>query len=1306
MAVTFIDISVHPMVRPHVVASHPALVWSRDMSALLWANAEGARLMGEARISHLLDLEFPASASQSTAAALAAQMAQAARAISEGSEQQLSFGLRKNDGLVRFTLEGNAQSISLDSDGDALLMVFEGGHRLGLVRPGDQPADATEALLSLFEDQPGCAAILDVDGSLVADRGGMELVRFRQSDLAALHRDVQVEQDGLIKRVVRSDAGAHPAGIALLDNGQSLVLLAGDVLPDVPSTLLPDDEDDDQEINIYREPSAFARRTKEPQDSSAPKTVQLADMERIRRALTGRSDEPVDGAQDGDFEVNVEAESVEGEKVQTERAEEMAATADTPSPSAENSAPADAQPPDAGQSFFGGLDYWYFRQPRGERAPSITQPNTSQPDAEAREDHDMAAVAALVAEHEAQIVDAQSIDPDDERTPSADRAVAETSAFEGSSQGEEAEEVYEPDLVSEELTDVPVTAGDAEGGSEPAVGSEPDNGPEDGPEDGSEDEPTKPEPEHQPETGVPARSAVELVRFAFTADAEGRILSTSPEFAAIVGAQADPKGHSWSQVRQSLGVDHDGRVAAALEARDTWSGKQLTWPIAGTDRQVPVELGALPNFSRAEGFTGFRGFGVLQTSEERVDPHERGLAISWPAELDDEDEHPIDEVEEQAVSTDQDDEDVDFDMVAMRDIEADVFSGTQTKSLGEAGSSVVEFVRSATDDVEEISDVSAQPEGLTPEEAEDLSEAAEEIFDLAEAAEPEPLAHLADPNEVAGSPQRGTLEEAAQDAELEAEILAFQTSSGSEADRTIPAELQERFDTFEEAEGPVLCYRNERILFANQTLLTMTGYESAAAIDAAGGLSALLDGEGHASDAMILTCADGRQLPVSAHLKSIRWPDTGDEVDGEPNKALVISLTPQLEQGQSDGASAPAPVEDDLSATLRLGLSVPQLHEVLATATDGVVVLNAEGQIHALNGSAEALFGFESESLAGRSFATLFAPDSQPDAESYLSAMMSSGVEAVLNDGRELTGFEASGGLIPLFVTLGRLAGTGERVAGGFCAVLRDITQWKKVERELVEARQEAEEANSKKSQFLAQISHEIRTPLNAIIGFSEVMAEERFGPLGSARYGEYLRDINRSGTHVLDLINDLLDISKIESGGLDLEPQEVDLNEVVASCVSLMQPEASTERVIMRTSLSASVPRVLADPKSLRQIALNLLSNAVKFTSEGGQVIISTARMRTGEVELRIRDTGVGMSREELEQALKPYRQLSNGLGARDGLSSNETIAEGRRGTGLGLPLTKAMVEANGAEFAIHSEPGQGTWVVVAFPTERVIGT
>ena len=177
--------------------------------------------------------------------------------------------------------------------------------------------------------------------------------------------------------------------------------------------------------------------------------------------------------------------------------------------------------------------------------------------------------------------------------------------------------------------------------------------------------------------------------------------------------------------------------------------------------------------------------------------------------------------------------------------------------------------------------------------------------------------------------------------------------------------------------------------------------------------------------------------------------------------------------------------------------------------------------------------------------------------------------------------------------------------------MLRDITHWKNVEEALTAARRAAEAANAQKSEFLAKISHEIRTPLNAIIGFSEVMMEERFGPIGSDRYRSYLRDIHLSGEHLMSLINDLLDLSKVEAGKLDLTFEAVSLNEVIQESVALMQPQANRERIIIRTSLSAGVPNVVADLRSLRQILLNLLSNAIKFTRSGGQVIVCHQRSR-----------------------------------------------------------------------------------------------
>ena len=305
----------------------------------------------------------------------------------------------------------------------------------------------------------------------------------------------------------------------------------------------------------------------------------------------------------------------------------------------------------------------------------------------------------------------------------------------------------------------------------------------------------------------------------------------------------------------------------------------------------------------------------------------------------------------------------------------------------------------------------------------------------------------------------------------------------------------------------------------------------------------------------------------------------------------------------------------------------------------------------------------------------------------YLASLSQNGVASVLNDGREVIGREAEGNLIPMFMTIGRLPNDS-----GYCAVMRDITQWKRAEEDLTQARAVAERASSQKTDFLARISHEIRTPLNAIIGFSELMVDEKFGPIANDRYRDYLRDINRSGNHVLDLVNDLLDISKIEAGQQEMDYEAVSLNDTLAETVALMQPQANRERVIIRSSFASGLPEVVADLRSIRQVALNILSNAIRYTQAGGQVIVSTAYEASGDVVMRVRDTGVGMSQAEIEQAMKPFRQI-NALQRSRG-----------DGTGLGLPLTKAMAEANRARFTIQSTPNQGTLVEITFASTRVL--
>jgi signal transduction histidine kinase len=204
-------------------------------------------------------------------------------------------------------------------------------------------------------------------------------------------------------------------------------------------------------------------------------------------------------------------------------------------------------------------------------------------------------------------------------------------------------------------------------------------------------------------------------------------------------------------------------------------------------------------------------------------------------------------------------------------------------------------------------------------------------------------------------------------------------------------------------------------------------------------------------------------------------------------------------------------------------------------------------------------------------------------------------------------------------------------------------------------------------------------------------MMQEQFGPIGNDRYRDYLRDIHGSGEHLVSLINDLLDLSKIEAGKLDMVFASVNLNPLVQQCVALMQPQANQQRIIIRSSLSQSLPAVEVDARSVRQIVLNLLSNSIKFTGAGGQVIISTALTDRGDAVLRVRDTGAGMTDKEIETAMEPFRQLAT------------STRWGSGGTGLGLPLTKALAEANRASFTIKSAVDTGTLVEIAFPGGRV---
>jgi signal transduction histidine kinase len=263
---------------------------------------------------------------------------------------------------------------------------------------------------------------------------------------------------------------------------------------------------------------------------------------------------------------------------------------------------------------------------------------------------------------------------------------------------------------------------------------------------------------------------------------------------------------------------------------------------------------------------------------------------------------------------------------------------------------------------------------------------------------------------------------------------------------------------------------------------------------------------------------------------------------------------------------------------------------------------------------------------------------------------------------------------------------------GGWVATHEDITERRRQEEELRRSNEAAEHASRAKSEFLANMSHELRTPLNAIIGFSEILKDETFGP-GHPGYRGYAADIHESGSHLLKIINEILDMSKIEAGKLDLHESEFDVGEVVVSCEWMMRERAIEAGVtLVYEPPKDGLPAISADPTKLKQILLNLLSNSIKFTPRGGTVSIVLLMVDDNRLAIVVRDTGIGMNAEDMAIALQPFRQIDNSHTRR------------HQGTGLGLPLAKALTELHGGELRIVSEFGHGTTVTVLLPTPPAV--
>ena len=364
--------------------------------------------------------------------------------------------------------------------------------------------------------------------------------------------------------------------------------------------------------------------------------------------------------------------------------------------------------------------------------------------------------------------------------------------------------------------------------------------------------------------------------------------------------------------------------------------------------------------------------------------------------------------------------------------------------------------------------------------------------------------------------------------------------------------------------------------------------------------------------------------------------------------------------------------------------------------TDVITRHGRDGAVLFVSPAAESLFGSRIAHLHGHG---LFERVHVADRPAYLTAL---GNAAALGEASSVEfrvrrdGADADGRPTVEFFWIEMrcrpLEHTGDDSAGQHSrevvAVLRDVTERKRQQQELLDAHAEAERANAAKSRFLATMSHELRTPLNAIIGFSEMLMQESALALDAARRGEYAGLINGSGQHLLSVVNGILDMSKIETGNFEITPEPFAPAQVVAGCCGLLELRAREAAVELRRTAADDLPEMIADKRAVSQILLNLVSNAIRFTDRGGTVTVS-ARAEAAHVAFAVEDTGVGISDDDLARVGEPYFQAANSYDRRHG------------GTGLGLSIVKGLVELHGGELSIRSRVGEGTRVIVRLPLD-----
>jgi len=368
--------------------------------------------------------------------------------------------------------------------------------------------------------------------------------------------------------------------------------------------------------------------------------------------------------------------------------------------------------------------------------------------------------------------------------------------------------------------------------------------------------------------------------------------------------------------------------------------------------------------------------------------------------------------------------------------------------------------------------------------------------------------------------------------------------------------------------------------------------------------------------------------------------------------------------------------------TAELSANETYVQAVVNHSAEAIITLNAQGCIETFNPQAQAIFGYTEDEMMGKAISTLIPQNSTPlnnrlDGVDHF-------VETLIDKPRDLVGQRKNGGAFPVKLNVSRMELDGETK---FIGILRDITERKTIEDALRDAKNSAEEANHAKSEFLSSMSHELRTPLNAIIGFSDSLMHGTFGPMNNPDHEEYIGHIKTSGQHLLELINDVLDLAKVEAGKVDLHFEDISPCSLVADCLELLDGPVQERRIQIEKTDTLTVDiKVRADKIRLKQVLLNLMSNGVKYNSQGGRLTISCAYPHPDILRIGVTDTGPGIAPEDHDELFIPFHRLA---------AEHSTV----QGTGIGLTVSKKLVELMGGDIGFESTVGQGSTFWVDLP-------